>query len=97
VPYDLFPRLDYAAQLLHDGESGARLDHVASVLIFDHDAALRRVAGAAAAVNQEARAAAHVVRGIGVERVAVGHALKGLHVAQRVATLRKRSDTDLAL
>jgi len=48
-------------------------------------------------VNQEARAAAHVVGGVGVQLVAVRHALEGLHVAEGVAPLRKRADVHLTL
>ena len=52
-------------------QGGAGLDLVAHVLVLDHDAALGRVSGAAASVDQEARAAAHRVRG---RRVLLGGA-----------------------
>lgn len=68
-------------RLFDDFQAGARLDLVSRGLALDHDAALRGVAGASTAVDQEARAAAHVVGGVGVQLVAVGHALEGLHVA----------------
>jgi hypothetical protein len=77
-------------------KAGTRLDLVADVLVLDHDAALGRVAGAAAAVNQEARAAAHVAV-LRVQLVAVRHALEGLHVAQLVVALREGANAHLAL
>lgn len=83
--------------LTHDGESGTALDLVADVLVLDHDASLGGVAGASATVDQEAGATAHGVGGIGVQVVAVVHALEGAHVAQSVATFRKGADTHLAL
>lgn len=85
------------AHLFHHGEAGAGLDLVSHVLVLDDDAALGRVAGASAAVDEEAGATAHVVGGVGVQVVAVIHALEGAHVAEGVATLGKRADTHLAL
>ena len=78
-------------------EARARLDQVAGVLVFDDNAAFRRVGAATAAVNQESRSAAHVVGRVWVQNVAVGHALESHHVAQAVLTLRKGADGNLAL
>ena len=83
--------------LTHNGESGTTLDLVADVLILNHNASLGRVAGASAAVDEEAGATAHRVGGIGVQIVAVVHALEGAHVAQSVATLGEGAHIHLAL
>jgi len=91
------PSRQAATGLRSHSEARARLDQVAGVLVFNDDAAFRRVAAASAAVNQESRSAAHVVGRVWVENVAVGHALKGHHVAQAVLTLRKGADGNLAL
>lgn len=80
-----------------DFKGSATLDLVASRLRLDDNAALRRVRRARASVDQEARSAAHVVGGRGVELVAVVHALEGHHVTESVGALGKRSDRDLAL
>jgi len=78
-------------------EGGARLDHVASVLILNDNAALRGVGRASSTMNEEARAATHVVRGCRVQVIAVVHALKGSHVAKSVRPAGQRPHTDLAL
>lgn len=75
----------------YGSEEGKYLDHVTSALALDDDAALGGVAAAAAAVNQEARPAAHVVGRCGIQVVAVRHALEGVHVSKSVCALRKRS------
>lgn len=89
--------LQSRADLVHHGESGAALDLVADVLVLDHNAALGGVAGASAAVDEEAGAAAHAVGCVGVQVVAVVHSLEGAHVAQSVASLGKRTNAHLAL
>ena len=48
-------------------------------------------------MNEEAGTTAHGVGGVGVQIVAVVHALEGAHVAQSVATLGKGAHTHLAL
>ena len=49
--------------LMNNFQTGATLDHVAGVLIFDNDATFGWITGAAATVNEEARSSAHIVRG----------------------------------
>ena len=74
-----------------------RLDHVACALALDDDASLGGVAAAAAAVDQEARPAAHVVGRRGIQVVAVWHALKGVHVSQSICALWKWSNRDTTI
>ena len=73
------------------------LDHVARALALDDDAPLGGVAAAAAAVDQEARPAAHIVGRRGIQVVAVWHALKGVHVSQSVCALWKWSNRDTTM
>jgi hypothetical protein len=83
--------------LSSDVQGGATLDLVAGARVLDHDAALRRVARASTAVDQESGATAHIVRARGVQVVAVVHALEGAHVAEGVGALREGAYRDLAL
>ena len=48
-------------------------------------------------MDQEAGATAHTVGGVGVQVVAVVHALESAHVAESVATLGQRANVHLAL
>jgi hypothetical protein len=48
-------------------------------------------------VDEEARAAAHAVGGVGVQVVAVVHALEGAHVAQGVVASGQGANGHLAL
>ena len=85
------------ACLLGHGKARARLDQIAGVLVFDDNAAFRRVTAAPAAVDQETRPATHVIARVGIQLVAVGHAFEGHHVAQSVLALRQGADHHLAL
>jgi hypothetical protein len=85
------------SRLGNNGEGGSALDLVADVLVLDDDASLRGVAAAAAAVDEEARATAHVIGAGRVKIVAVRHALEGVHVSKGVVSLRKRANALLAL
>jgi len=85
-----------AAALDDDVEGATALDAVPRGDVADHDATLRRVGLAATAVNQEARPAAHVARD-GSQRVAGGHSLEDLLIADAVGGARQRACRDLAL
>lgn len=78
-------------------QAGAGLDLVSHRLGLDHNTALGRVARASAPVNQEARAAAHVVGGVGVQVVAVVHALESAHIAEGVGTSGQGAHSHFAL
>jgi 16S rRNA G966 N2-methylase RsmD len=85
------------SHLSSDVQGGATLDLVAGAGVLNHDAALRRIARASTAVDQESGATAHVVRTGRVQVVAVVHALEGAHVAEGVGSLRNGAHGDLAL
>lgn len=78
-------------------ECGTALDHVTSGLRLDHNASLGGVAAAAATMDQEARATAHIIGGRRVQVIAVVHALEGSHVSESVGALRKWANAHLAL
>lgn len=78
-------------------QGGTALDFVTSVLIFDHNTTLRRIARASSTVDKEARATTHVVAARGIQLVAIRHALKGHHVTKGVSALRKRTHRHLTL
>ncbi len=78
-------------------EGGTTLDQVSGGLRFDHNASLRRVTGASAAVDEESGAAAHGVGAGRIKFITVRHSLKGHHVAQSVGSLRQWTNRDLAL
>jgi hypothetical protein len=81
----------------NDFQSGTTLDLVASALRFDHNAPLRGVSRAAPTMDEEARAATHVVGGSGIQVVAILHSFEVTHVAESVGSLGQWTHTHLAL
>lgn len=77
-------------------QGGATLDHVASALTLNHNAALRWITRASATVDEETRATTHGVGGRRVEFIAIVHTLECLHVAQGICTGRQRTHANLA-
>jgi hypothetical protein len=81
----------------NDFQSGTTLDLVTSALRFDHNAPLRGVSRAAPTMDEEARAATHVVGGSGIQVVAILHSFEVTHVAESVGSLGQWTHTHLAL